>query len=197
MDIKRNTTKEIEMTGKTNPSFWFWDEAVSPEVCDSIIENYYDPEGALKARTEGGFDESYRKTDICWIPHTEAISLFLFSRCLIANSKAGWDFDIESHENTQIAKYEDSGFYDWHTDETYYNKLRVNHRKVSTLLFLSDPSTYTGGELLFEGMGKDASFEQKKGRVVCFPAEVRHKVMPVTSGFRYSLASWATGPYMR
>ena len=183
------------------PSFWVWNNVIPPDKCNALIEEYYKADDDRPAKIgvvgEGAVNAEYRKTNICWIPTSEAISLFLFSKSLVANSKAGWGFDLEDHEQTQIAKYEDGGHYNWHTDETFYQRNRGYHRKVSSVLFLSDPATYTGGEFLFDSVNGGDKVEANAGTLICFPSEIRHKVMPVTEGVRYSLASWATGPFMR
>ena len=183
------------------PRFWMWDKFLTPENCDALIAEYYKPEEEKAAEiggAEGGVvNLGYRKTDVCWIPTSEAISLLLLSKSLVANYKAGWGFDIEDCEPTQIAKYVEGGHYDWHTDETFFQKQKGYHRKVSSVLFLSDPSTYTGGDFLFETVDGEQKIEVGAGTILCFPSELSHKVTPVTEGVRYSLASWAIGPLMR
>jgi PKHD-type hydroxylase len=194
-----NIGGKIEMNNV--PRFWMWDKFLTPENCDALIAEYYKPEEE-KAAEVGGTGKNilnlnHRKTDVCWIPTSEAISLLLFSKSLVANYKTGWGFDIEDCEPTQIAKYEEGGHYDWHTDEIFFVKTAGYHRKVSSVLLLSDPSTYTGGELLLDLEGNGGNLELNRGTILCFPSELRHKVMPVTEGVRYSLASWAVGPLMR
>ena len=178
--------------------FWQWENLLNKEMCDTLIEKFYVEKDEQEAKIGGStsLDLSVRKTNICWIPKEEYISTFLFSKALIANQKTGWGFDIDDHEQTQIAKYEDSGHYDWHTDETFYRRVRNFHRKVSVVAFLSDPKTYAGGEFLFQ-VGKEQKIDPSFGTVICFPSEVVHKVMPVTEGVRYSLVLWANGPLMR
>lgn len=183
------------------PMYWMWNNFLTQENCDALIAEYYKPEEEKTAEiggAEGGsVNLEYRKTDVCWIPTSEAISLLLFSKSLVANYKAGWGFDIEDHEPTQIAKYGIGGHYDWHTDETFFQKQKGYHRKISSVLFLSDPSTYTGGDFMFDSLDGGKKIEVGIGTILCFPSELRHKVTPVTEGVRYSLASWAIGPLMR
>lgn len=179
---------------------WEWRGCLTKEVCDTLIERFYKVDEEHVATVgvgEGSLkDPSYRKTDVCWIPKEEYISNFLFSRALIANQKAEWWFDIEDYEPVQIGKYEEGGHYDWHKDETFYSRLKSNHRKVSVVVFLSDPATYEGGDLLMHIVG-ETKLEAPLGSIICFPSELVHKVTPVTKGVRYSLALWAYGPHMR
>ena len=183
------------------PMYWMWNNFLTQENCDALIAEYYKPEEEKTAEiggAEGGsVNLGYRKTDVCWIPTSEAISLLLFSKSLVANYKAGWGFDIEDHEPTQIAKYGIGGHYDWHTDETFFQKQKGYHRKISSVLFLSEPNTYTGGDFMFDSLDGGKKIEVGIGTILCFPSELRHKVTPVTEGVRYSLASWAIGLLMR
>ena len=183
------------------PRYWIWNNFLTPENCESLIADYYKPEeeqaASIGRMGSPVVNSEYRKTNVCWIPTSEAISLLLFSKSLVANYKTNWGFDLEDHEPTQIAKYEEGGHYDWHTDETFYEKQKGFHRKISSVLFLSDPSTYTGGDFLFDAVNEAEKVEVGIGTIICFPSELRHKVTPVTEGVRYSLASWAIGPLMR
>jgi len=182
------------------PRFWMWDKFLTPENCEVIIKDYYQEE--IENTGEVGIEvgsivPKIRKTNVCWVPKTESISLLLFSKALIANYKAGWGFDVEDYEVAQLGKYQEGGHYDWHTDETFYHRSRGYHRKVSAVLFLSDPSTYTGGDFLFNTSQGEEKVEAGIGTIICFPAEVPHKVTPVTEGVRHSLVLWSYGPLMR
>jgi PKHD-type hydroxylase len=180
---------------------WEWKNCLPAEVCETLIEKFYVPEAeAIAGIGNGAVDVSidlpHRKTNVCWIPKEEYISTFLFSRALIANQKAGWGFDIEDCEMTQIGKYEDGGHYEWHKDENFFVRRKNYHRKVSVVAFLSDPKTYTGGDFLMLMKGEQ-KIEASLGSIICFPSEIVHKVTPVTEGVRYSLVLWANGPQMR
>ena len=59
---------------------------------------------------------------------------------------------------------------------------------------LTDRSEYTGGELLV--LGRDIC-AKSKGSVTIFPSIFSHEVKPITSGTRWSLISWAWGPYWK
>jgi PKHD-type hydroxylase len=191
----------IEMSKEIGMSCCAWENFLTFEDCEALIANYYKPNEEKPAGLSGMESNvenlRHRKSEVCWIPASEAISLLLFSKSLVANNRGGWGFDIETHEPTQIAKYEGGGHYDWHTDEAFFQKQKGYHRKVSSVLFLSDPTTYTGGDFLFEGGVGDEKIKAGVGTIICFPSELRHKVTPVTEGVRYSLASWAIGPLMR
>lgn len=55
---------------------------------------------------------------------------------------------------------------------------------VSCTLFLSDPDSYEGGELVIDEAQGRRSLKLKAGDIVVYPATYLHEVMPVTSGER-------------
>lgn len=86
----------------------------------------------------------------------------------------------------QIIHYPPGGLYDWHMD---IGSQEYSFRKLSMVIFLSDPATYEGGRLQIYRQG----FKQAQGTAVIFPSYMLHKVDPVTQGERYVLACWAEG----
>lgn len=64
-------------------------------------------------------------------------------------------------------------------------------RKLSFSVLLSDPDTYTGGELEFSG---DLVPTRAQGSIIVFPSFLRHRVTPVESGLRDVVVGWAVGP---
>ena len=59
---------------------------------------------------------------------------------------------------------------------------------------LSDPSEFTGGDLLFSEMGDSKPLPLKQGQAIIFASFLRHKVAPVKKGGRKSLVMWFGGP---
>ena len=56
---------------------------------------------------------------------------------------------------------------------------------------LSDPSTFTGGDLEF--MEKNKMPALKQGQAIFFASFIRHRVAPVKKGIRRSLVMWFGG----
>jgi predicted 2-oxoglutarate/Fe(II)-dependent dioxygenase YbiX len=99
--------------------------------------------------------------------------------------------EVNNIEPTQFLKYDINDKYDEHNDsEDWRNgKLtRVVNRDISVLFYLNDD--YEGGELEFTRLG--LTIKPKKGMMLAFPSyfEFSHRVHPVLSGTRYSLATW-------
>ena len=67
------------------------------------------------------------------------------------------------------------------------DKLRTD---VSCTLFLSEPGSYDGGELVVEDLYGSHSVKLAAGAMVLYPASSLHRVTPVTRGVRYAAFFW-------
>lgn len=61
---------------------------------------------------------------------------------------------------------------------------------LSATLFLSDPETYDGGELVIEDTYGAHSVKPAAGDMVLYPARSLHRVRPVTQGCRLAAFFW-------
>ena len=100
-----------------------------------------------------------------------------------------YDFVLEKIENINILKYEEGGFYKWHTDHSG----TIFPRTISMILLLNND--YEGGELMFSDADNknQIALETKVGRLVVWPSNFMfpHSVSEVTKGTRYSIVAWA------
>lgn len=90
---------------------------------------------------------------------------------------------LKSHDSYKVLKYDVGGKFDLHMDDG-----GGLFRRVSCLLYLND--SYTGGELFFPNF--NIKVIPEKGDFLVFPSSFifTHKVSPVLSGTRYSIATW-------
>ena len=124
-----------------------------------------------------------------------------------ANQSAGWNFQWDWSESCQFTKYKKNQHYGWHCDSwsTSYKEAgnyKGKIRKLSSILILSDPKDYSGGDLEFDFRNADPDKKRNvkvckdikcKGSLIVFPSFVWHRVNPVKKGIRYSLVSWHLG----
>jgi len=100
-----------------------------------------------------------------------------------------YDFNLDRIENINVLKYEEGGFYKWHTDHSG----PLFPRTMSMILLLNND--YEGGELMFSDADckNEISFKTKVARLIVWPSNFMfpHKVNPVTKGTRYSIVAWA------
>ncbi|SFO01601.1 Fe2+-dependent dioxygenase [Sphingomonas sp. OK281] len=61
---------------------------------------------------------------------------------------------------------------------------------LSATLFLADPETYDGGELVIEDQFGPQSVKLPAGHMVLYPASSLHRVAPVTRGVRVASFFW-------
>ena len=96
--------------------------------------------------------------------------------------------DVKYSENISILKYENTGFYKWHTDHDWKAP-----RNVSMILLLNND--YEGGNLCFKEPREDNEIviDKKPNRLIVWPSNFLypHTVKPVTKGTRYSVVCWA------
>ena len=141
-----------------------------------------------------------RVSNIKWIPKTEEwawVYQRLMEIALEANQKL-WHFDILNVEEIQYTEYhaEESGHYNWHQD---LGPNMYSHRKISISVQMSDPSTYSGGDLQFWTGGESniISIEKSLGESTIFPSYMMHRVTKVYWGTRRSLVIWIGGSHFR
>ncbi len=89
--------------------------------------------------------------------------------------------------------YEDGGHFGNHVDGAIHpdpvtgQKVRTD---ISTTVFLSDPETYDGGELIVEDTYGAHEVKLKAGDAILYPATSLHRVEPVTRGMRLASFTW-------
>lgn len=89
--------------------------------------------------------------------------------------------------------YTGEGAYGRHIDSAVFSAPGSRERvrsDLSATLFLSDPESYQGGELIVEaGLGR-AQVKLPAGHMLLYPANTLHQVTPVTQGTRYAAFFW-------
>jgi PKHD-type hydroxylase len=87
-----------------------------------------------------------------------------------------------------FSRYAPGMNYGSHVDDALMHGLRTD---VSFTLFLSDPQSYDGGELVIESSGGEDSIKLDAGALVAYPATTLHHVNEVTRGQRLAAVGWA------
>ncbi|MGC1217759.1 MAG: Fe2+-dependent dioxygenase [Phormidesmis sp.] len=84
-------------------------------------------------------------------------------------------------------RYSDGMAYGRHTDNALMNGGRTD---LSFTLFLSDPDSYEGGELVVESLDSEQPYKLSAGSMLVYPATSLHRVEPVTAGVRWAAIGW-------
>jgi len=174
----------------------------SPDFCNSIIEkskNLTFREASIGQ--DETIDNNQRKSDVAWIYPKDFPELYETVWKLEREANKEWfEFHIDNLEYIQLARYDGAigGEYKKHQDVFWINK-SMRHRKLSAVIQLSNPDTYSGGEFKLYDCDQYPNPEdiKKQGTVIFFPSFIYHEAKPVTSGTRYSLAVWFEGPKWR
>jgi PKHD-type hydroxylase len=87
-----------------------------------------------------------------------------------------------------FSRYEIGMQYGSHVDDALMQGMRTD---VSFTLFLSDPESYDGGQLVIESASGEDAVKLAAGSLVAYPSTTLHHVPPVTRGSRLAAVGWA------
>ena len=177
-----------------DPLYWKWESELPDSVCDAIITEGLKltvDEAVVGVENDQRTDESIRKSKISWFPQNSWICGLTSHYVNLANKQA-WNYELVGHEEAQFTVYEPGGFYDFHEDSA---KVGDNYRKLSIVISITDPEKYEEGYFEFENGIRPET--QNRGSVIVFPSFIKHRVVPITKGTRYSLVNWFNGPQFR
>lgn len=88
-----------------------------------------------------------------------------------------------------ISSYGPGDHYGWHVDSPLMGDppLRTD---LAMTIFISDPASYHGGELVIQGDSATAAFKAARGDAVLYPCQYLHCVNAVQSGTRLAAVTW-------
>jgi PKHD-type hydroxylase len=86
-----------------------------------------------------------------------------------------------------ISRYEPGMTYGTHVDDAMIDGVRTD---LSFTLFLSDPASYEGGELIVEDSYGERAIKLPAGELILYPSTTLHRVEPVTAGVRLAAVGW-------
>lgn len=183
---------------------WFWEGALSPELCDAIInEGDYliSSDGKTGGDGEGNYNAHIRETNISFFPPGHWIEGLCLHYANIANVNSGWNMDIRYPQQVQYARYFPEQHYKPHRDDTF-RSCQTEMRKLSVALQISPPENYEGGDFIIEDGGEIINMQtieafRTRGSVIVFPSITRHGILPITKGVRHSVVCWVVGPNYR
>ncbi|MBU6229216.1 MAG: Fe2+-dependent dioxygenase [Cyanobacteria bacterium REEB459] len=89
-----------------------------------------------------------------------------------------------------INRYGPGMAYGWHTDNALMGDCPPTRSDLSLTLFLSQPHSYQGGELLIDDGPAPQSVKLAAGSMVLYPSTCLHAVAEVTDGVRLAAVTW-------
>ncbi len=88
-----------------------------------------------------------------------------------------------------ISKYVQGQYYGWHVDSPIMGKPAIRTDLAMTI-FLSDPGSYAGGELVLQTATGNVAFKPAKGDAILYPCQYLHCVSEVKAGERLAAVTW-------
>lgn len=91
-----------------------------------------------------------------------------------------------------VNRYDEGMGYGEHLDSPMMLGDGINPMRtdVSCTIFLSNPASYEGGELVIKTDIGEVNFKCRAGEAVIYPANLLHHVKPVTKGTRLVVVTW-------
>jgi len=86
-----------------------------------------------------------------------------------------------------FARYEKAKHYGNHVDDALMQGLRTD---ISFTLFLSEPKSYSGGELVIDSAAGEEAIKLPAGSLVAYSSTTLHRVAKVTRGERLVCCGW-------
>ena len=182
---------------------WVYPNSLPKNICFNIIKYCLNKKNIKKGTVRNGSFQKIRNSFVVWNDE-RWLKNTIMHYIMDANKKAGWNFQFTQYEKAQFTIYDNSQFYNWHTDASANTKDDGSHRKLSVTLSLNDEDEFEGG--CFEIDNRNNYHEKNihqlnnirsAGSLVVFPSFLYHRVTPVTKGTRYSLVMWYSGrPYI-
>lgn len=188
------------INSENNAEFMF-----TKDECEKIIEmtkTQYPVTASVGSGSREGESEVHKKirsADVYTIKSFEQKNKWIFEKIIRAVSKANNDFynyDVSGiNDVLQLVHYRSDvdikGHYDWHVDAGGGD---CASRKISFTAQLSDPSSYTGCDLIVDNHCNKVQAVREQGSISLFPSYMPHVVTPVETGERYALVIWIHGP---
>jgi PKHD-type hydroxylase len=86
-----------------------------------------------------------------------------------------------------VSRYREGQTYGSHVDDALMQGLRTD---LSFTLFLADPESYDGGELVIADTLETRAIKLPAGSLILYPSTTLHHVAPVTRGTRLAVVGW-------
>ena len=121
-------------------------------------------------------------TDCLTVQITNAVSEALRSDPLVKSFCL-----IRKIHSLLVSRFDVGDEYGWHVDNPFASSGR---RDLSFTVFLSDETTYEGGQLEIQNSCENSEFVLPAGHVFIYPSSMLHRVVRVTRGVRFACVGW-------
>jgi SM-20-related protein len=174
-------------------------DAFDAVACEEIVRELRAAHGAAASvygkSATGAVDASVRKATRLAAPDDVRDRVIAQLEVQRAAIEEHFGVALDAIEEPQFLRYVTGDYFVAHQDgNTPLLRDDSRFRKISVVIFLSPPSAYDGGSLVFHGRYPDTDLRipvaAQQGSLVAFPSETTHEVMPLTRGERFTIVSW-------
>lgn len=164
------------------------DNLLNPEELEIIVTNLQ-PAKFVDGKTTAGWHAKLVKNNTQLGTDAECSQALqeLVKKALRRNALFKAAIQPKIIHSLRFSRYETGMTYGRHVDNALMGR---NRSDVSFTLFLNDPSSYEGGELVIEATDNERSFKLPAGSTVLYPSSSLHRVEPVTKGIRLAAVGW-------
>lgn len=100
------------------------------------------------------------------------------------------DVNLTDISSIQYTYYSKGNRFLWHRDPVLVPGVKKNIRILTMSLNISDPGSYTGGQLLVKHNKTELELSKEPGSYITFPSFLQHKAGEVESGEREAIVMW-------
>ena len=170
-------------------------EFLTKEECNTILnfsltELKLEPSEIISDYMDGNVNTKIRESNQVFYPYYEKFPFLLEKMTELLNKHIfvkGFDLDFKNSQ-FQFTEYHTGGHFDWHTD-SLGKKITDYDRYCSLVIQLNDE--YEDGDLqIKDTQNETLTVEKGVGNLILFLSSIKHRVIPVKSGIRYTLVNW-------
>jgi hypothetical protein len=165
----------------------------SEEECRAIV-SLHDSYNMVASKMNYQSGDRVRDCSLFWLPRNDQTE-WIFSRLWKTAKRFNEEYQFELSPEmgmAQLTRYAPGQQYNWHMD---LGPKQASVRKISIVLQLSSNKDMQGGGIeIFYGDSIDNRLKADIGDVVMFPSFVMHRAATISTGVRWSLVIWLTGP---
>jgi len=179
------------------------DDVFSGEECDALLAAFdeltYTP-GTMTRNGKPGVYLDLRHNRFSYILKEDPLwpAVFRIHEAMANINTNVFKADITDTFRGEVVKYDAAEGEDfaWHYDDPLWYP-RVPYRKLTGVIQVTDPDSYSGGDLQLRDLDETITVKRKRGMLAVFPSCTSHRVTPITRGIRHTLVTFGIGPMWR
>jgi PKHD-type hydroxylase len=168
---------------------------LTKEECDEILnfslkELILEPSGIVGTYKDAHININIRKSNQVFFPYYTKFPFLLEKMSKLLNKHIfveGFNLDFE-YSQFQFTEYHMGDYFNWHTDADG-KRIKDYDRYCSIVIQLNDE--YDEGDLqIKDNENQTLTVEKGTGNLILFLSNIKHRVVPIKSGIRYTLVNW-------